>query len=206
MNFFEKEFYRQNATELAPQLLGSIISVQSNEFVLSAKIVETEAYCGAEDKGNHAYLGRRSPRNESMYLDGGHIYVYKCYGVHDMLNIVSGKSGDGQAVLIRAVEPIEGKEAMQLLRQCDHHDYRLTGGPGKVCTALGINKSLDGINLLHNICNIQIIISTESCEISTGPRVGMSVHVGECSNWHRRYFIKGNKFVSRPLNVLYNWG
>ena len=202
-----KDFFMQDAMSLAPQLLGKIIMVNhGNEMIISGQITETEAYCGLEDLGNHAKDGRRTPKNESMYLEGGHAYVYKCYGVHDMFNIVSGPAEVGEAVLIRAIAPIKNIEQMQLNRNCIYNDYRLTGGPGKVCEALGITKNHDKMPLYADQSSIQIYDTGTIIEnFVSGPRVGMSRHVGDCSNWPRRFYIAKNKYVSKPLNVWYDW-
>ncbi|MCB0649059.1 MAG: DNA-3-methyladenine glycosylase [Saprospiraceae bacterium] len=201
----EQSFYRRSAMELAPALLGQLLVVGQGDGRVVARIVETEAYCGLDDKGNHAYNGRRSPKNESMYLGPGHAYVYKCYGVHDMFNVVSGVEGHGEAVLIRAVEPVEGIDLMMASRSIHSRDYRLTGGPGKVCAAMGIRKEHDKLELFDFQSPVRILTGGFEEEVYTGPRVGMSKYVGECANWSRRFYLKGNKYVSRPLHVWYNF-
>lgn len=199
------EFFQQSALDLAPALLGKTLKVEHGERTFLARIVETEAYCGLDDKGNHAYQGRRSPKNESMYLPGGHVYVYKCYGVHHMLNIVSGKEGDGEAVLVRAVEPLSDYIGFIENRGMAFKDYRLTGGPGKVCEAMGIHMGHDGISLLLPNAAISLDEGNLTEEIISGPRVGMSHHVAECANWARRFYLGGNGFVSRPLKLWYTF-
>lgn len=108
-----KYFESTKVLQIAEELLGTIIVTHINNEVTSGIIVETEAYAGVTDKASHAYKGRRTPRNETMYARGGTVYVYICYGIHDMLNIVTNKENTPDAILIRAIEPIEGMEIMQ---------------------------------------------------------------------------------------------
>lgn len=204
------DFYHQDVTTVAQLLLGKYIAVdQGSELFTLAKIVETEAYDYPDDKGSHTYQGRRSPRNESMYKAAGSAYVYKCYGTNDMLNIVVGPEGIGKAVLIRAIQPIIGLALMHERRGMTHNDYRLTGGPGKVCQALGITKALhDGIELINLKSPIALLMDENAkphAYVST-PRVGMSIYVAESSNWAYRYYTIDTKYVSRPLRVWYEWG
>lgn len=114
---------------------------------LSGIIVETEAYLGEEDAACHTFNGRRTQRNNSMYLPGGHAYIYFTYGMHHMLNIVCGDEGDGVAVLIRAIEPEEGLETMFKHRQRANRETDLCSGPAKLTQALRLDRSLDGIDL-----------------------------------------------------------
>lgn len=206
----DMDFYHQDVNEVAQLLLGKYIAIAkgSDHYTLSM-IVETEAYDFPDDKGSHTYQGKRSPRNESMYKAAGSAYVYKCYGTNDMLNIVVGPEDMGKAVLIRAIQPIVGLALMQHRRNLAYDDHRLTGGPGKVCKALGITKALhDGIDLSDHQSTITVVEMEGGSllpYIST-PRVGMSKYVADSSNWAYRYYTEETKYVSRPLRVWYEWG
>lgn len=136
------------AEDLAPALLGALLirTLPSGE-ILSGRIVETEAYLGVGDRCSHAYRGRRTPRNESMYARAGTAYVYFTYGMHHGVNIVCGAQGEPVAVLIRALAPLEGLDAMRARRGLDA-ERALCSGPGKLCQALAIDRTLDGFDLL----------------------------------------------------------
>jgi DNA-3-methyladenine glycosylase len=198
-------FYQRPVVEVAIELLGKTLITNIGGLFTESIIVETEAYEYPNDKGSHTYNHRRTPKNESMYLLGGHIYVYKCYGVHDMLNIVTEDQDIGSAVLIRAVEPVSGIETMFTRRGSHKLDHTLTGGPGKVCQALGISQKYDGMKLGDQNDEVMIISQDLNEQLyCVSPRVGMSSKVGECSNWSYRFYLK-SRFVSRPLSVFYDW-
>ena len=199
------DFYLRPVTTVAQELLGKIITTHIDGYYTESLIVETEAYEYPYDKGAHTYNHRRTSKNKSMYLQGGHLYVYKCYGIHNMLNVVTEDEQSGTAVLIRAVEPLVGVEAMQLRRNCKAANHILTGGPGKVCEALGIRSFHDGYLLHDTNFEIQIKTSdhTHSC-FCASPRVGMSTRVAECANYPYRYYLN-SLYVSRPLNVYYQF-
>lgn len=199
------DFYLRPVTVVAQELLGKVIITNVDGFYTKSLIVETEAYEYPYDKGSHTYMHKRTPKNESMYLPGGHLYVYKCYGVHDMMNVVAEEEGSGTAVLIRAIEPLEGIEIMQKRRNCNRNDHTLTGGPGKVCEALGIRKHHDALNLRDGDSDVLIIsYNINPNHICVCPRVGMSKRVAECANYPYRYYIH-SRYVSRPLNVCYQF-
>ncbi len=199
------DFYLRPVTRVAQELLGKTIITNIDSHYTESIIVETEAYEYPHDKGSHSYNNKRTPKNESMYLQGGHTYVYKCYGVHDMLNIVAEPEQIGTAVLIRAVEPINGIEIMQQRRKTNTINHILTGGPGKVCEALGINKEHDALLLIQENTTIQILDNAYQFKHHCNcPRVGMSHRVGDCANYPYRYYLN-SKFVSRPLSVFYHY-
>lgn len=203
-----KSFYlSQDVSHLAQSLLGKIVFSKKEGLVCSGIIVETEAYRAPEDKASHAFGNRKTTRTASMFSEGGHAYVYKCYGIHDMLNVVSAEKDLPHAILIRAIEPLNGLELMQQRRNCGHNNYLLTGGPGKVCSALGIDVLDDGSTLYKNESLITIHHASDisTANIVCTPRVGMSHHTGDCGHWPLRFYIKGNKWVSRPLTLSYDW-
>lgn len=144
-------FYAVSALEAAPRLLGQVLVRETAEGTIRCRIVETESYGGIEDKGSHAYGGRRTARTEIMFGEGGAAYIYLIYGMYHCLNVVTGPPDDPQAVLIRAVEPLTpGDEALMRARRGSRarRPVDLSGGPGKLCRALEIDKSLNGA-LLH---------------------------------------------------------
>jgi DNA-3-methyladenine glycosylase len=205
MSILPLDFYLRPVTQVAQDLLGKTIITNIDGHYTESIIVETEAYEYPHDKGSHTYNHRRTPKNESMYLTGGHTYIYKCYGVHNMLNIVAEPEHIGTAVLIRAVEPVVGLEIMHKRRNINTFNHHLTGGPGKVCEALGINKDHNGLSLSHKNTDIQILDNTYQYKHHCNcPRVGMSQRVGDCANYPYRYYLN-SKFVSRPLSVYYHY-
>ncbi len=137
---------------------------------LAAIITETEAYLGVKDKACHSFGGRTTPRVQSMYLEGGHAYIYKIYGLHFCLNVVTRKAGDPQAVLIRAARPIFGEEIMRKNRGPRHS---LTDGPGKLCQAFGLTKAQDAWDLLISPLQIYESDSRGHFPVRTTPRIGI---------------------------------
>jgi DNA-3-methyladenine glycosylase len=201
-----QSFYTDHdVSELAPKLLGCYIHTNIDNVQTSSIIVETEAYRGADDKGCHAYRHGFTPKTRSMFKQGGHAYVYICYGMHRMFNIVAGNEGQGDAVLIRAVEPILGFDTMLSRRNMTVLHPTVTNGPGKVAAAMGIDMAMDGISITDMDSPIWVEKGENELhyDIVTSPRIGMSKYVAECSHWHWRFYIKGNKWVSKPLSVNY---
>ena len=184
-------------TALAKDLLGKYLVTEINGIRCSGKIVETEAYRGPDDKACHAYNNRRTPRTEVMYETGGVAYIYICYGMHHLMNIVTGPRDNAHAILIRALEPIEGIETMAERRQMQVSDFRLTKGPGALSLAMGLTCTLSGASLISSspVWVEDHGISFSALEICSGPRIGVE-SAGEAAQWPWRYFIKGNKYVS----------
>ncbi len=187
----ELDFYLQPTLKVAKELLGKIIVRRLNNQILAGKIVETEAYIGENDPASHAF-GGMTQRNKIMYLLGGHIYVYFTYGMHYCFNVVTEDEGFPSAVLIRAVEPIEGIELMKKFRRTDKIQD-LTNGPAKFCQAFGIDKSLNGASLLEDKIFIAESTNNVKFKIGRSPRIG--VKSGLDKKW--RFFIEGNPFVSK---------
>jgi DNA-3-methyladenine glycosylase len=180
-----KRFFNQPTIALARALLGKYLVCGK----LRGKIVETEAYLYRDDPGCHASRGL-TPRNAPMFGSAGRTYVYLIYGMYHCLNIVSGKEGDGEAVLIRALEPVEGIELMQKRRKTKKLE-NLCNGPGKLTQAFGINKKYNNLALLDG--KLQIHDSRKKPEIQTSRRIGLSAG----KELELRFFIKGNRFVSK---------
>ncbi len=194
-------FYLQDTIVVARALLGCILWRKIDRQLLAARIVECEAYLGANDAASHARRGLRSARNESMYLEGGHAYVYFTYGMHWCLNVVTQEKDLAEAVLLRAAEPVKGIDSMRERRPKAKRDFDLMNGPGKLCSALGIDKSLDGESLRGNrlyITGREIDVSED--EIAVSPRIGVEGAIG-AAHWPLRFFLKGNRYVSAYRNA-----
>ena len=192
-------FYQRNdAVLVARELLGKHVYTNIDGQLTGGVIVETEAYQGPEDRGSHAYNHRRTPRNETMFSAGGVVYMYICYGIHDMLNVVTGTVGSSHAVLIRAVDPRVGVDIMRERRNVFTEDARLCRGPGALAKALGLVKAHNGLNLLEDKIWIEdrgeLI---EEDDIIASGRVGMNFE-GPYKTIPWRFYIRGNKNVSRP--------
>ncbi|MES2652369.1 MAG: DNA-3-methyladenine glycosylase [Bacteroidota bacterium] len=192
-------FYQQeDVVSLAIQLLGKQLFTRIDGKVTSGIIVETEAYNGITDKASHAYGNRFTPRTATMYETGGLTYVYLCYGIHHLLNVVTGIKDNPQAVLIRGIEPLEGLETMLERRNMLHLAPRITAGPGSVAKALGIDKALNAKDLLGDEIWIEDnMIKTQPELIVSSPRVGVDYSEDHALlPW--RFYMKGNKYVSKP--------
>jgi DNA-3-methyladenine glycosylase len=191
------EFYdRIDVVQIARDLLGKILITKFEGIITSGIIVETEAYIGLTDKASHSYNGKRTDRNEYMYASAGTSYVYICYGMHHLFNVVTNKKDTPDAVLIRAVEPLQGIEKMLQRTGKLKLDNTLTKGPGNVGKALGISKNHSGLNLLGN----KIFIADDDkvfkeSEIGTSKRIGVE-SAGAAALYPYRFFVKGNKYVS----------
>ena len=193
----KREFYTRNLLFAARELLGKMLVKKSGSKILSGKIVEVEAYHGDYDQASHAFKGK-TKRNEVMFNKGGCLYVYFTYGAHFCANVVVGKKGKGIAILIRAIEPVEGVEVMiknrfgrKLLH--DKERYNLTNGPGKLCQAIGINRNHNGTDLTGNEIFILDQPKLKGKEIGVSKRIGITRSVD--LQW--RFYIKNNPFVSR---------
>lgn len=188
-----RSFYLRPTLTVAKDLLGKNIVKRVNGKTLTGKIVETEAYLGENDPASHAFRGK-TKRNEVMFSEGGHLYVYFTYGMHFCSNIVTEAEGKGRAVLLRAVEPLEGLDLMEKNRKLkDNHVKNLTNGPAKLCEALGITGRDNGTDLTAD----QIFITTggkiPDKIIISSSRIGITN--GSEKPW--RFYIGGNPFVSK---------
>ncbi|HEY0898363.1 MAG TPA: DNA-3-methyladenine glycosylase [Sphingobacteriaceae bacterium] len=191
-------FLSDDVVHLAKDLIGKYLFVNTEDVVTGGIIVETEAYKGPEDVGSHAYNHRRTNRNDIMYSAGGVVYMYICYGIHDMLNIVTGPENTAHAILIRAIQPTEGLDVMRERRKVRNEDSRLCRGPGALAKALALKKVHNGISLQDN----EIWIEDrgprfQESELIAGPRIGLNISEPYKSiPW--RFYVKGNPHVSRP--------
>ncbi len=183
---------------LAKDLLGKVLCTQIDGKITSGIIVETEAYFGVQDKASHAYGGRRTNRTEIMFGSGGVSYVYLCYGIHHLFNIVSAAEGEPHAVLIRAIEPFKGIEIIEERRNIPASKASISSGPGSAAKALGIDASFNK----KELCGDEVWIEDYGTrysedEIAAVPRVGIA-YAEEHALLPWRFFIKGNKYVSKP--------
>jgi DNA-3-methyladenine glycosylase len=192
-----KDFYqRKNVVKIARELLGKVLFTSIDGVITGGTIVETEAYSWKE-KGCHAFNGRKTDRNAIMFENGGYTYVYLCYGMHHLFNVVTNTQGVADAVLIRALQPTDGIPEMLIRRAKPKFDYQLTSGPGKLSRAMGINRKLNGKSLAENevwISDIGTKISAS--KIIAGPRVGID-YAGEDAKLPWRFSIKDNPWVSK---------
>lgn len=190
-------FYkRKEVVTIARELLGKIIVTRFEGQLTSGKIVETEAYAGVTDKASHSYAGKRTAKNEHMYWPAGTAYVYICYGMHHMLNIVTNDKEIPEAVLIRAIEPLEGTQTMLQRTGKIKPDKTLTRGPGNVGKALGIFKHHSGLHLLDE--EIYLLDDGKKIpdeQIGISKRIGVE-SAGSDALLPYRFYIKGNPYVS----------
>ena len=167
-------FLRDNVVEISRDLLGKVLCTRIDGQLTQAIITETEAYAGIADRASHAYGDRRTKRTEPMYRSGGIAYVYLCYGIHHLFNVVTNVAGTPHAVLIRAGEPLVGIDTMLMRRNKTHLDRNLLAGPGSTAQALGITVVLTGISLLGSKIWIEDQqIAVPDSKVSVGPRIGV---------------------------------
>lgn len=195
----QRPFYRRDAVAVARGLLGQRLVSRLDGGLTSGIIVETEAYLGGTDKAAHTYGDRRTARNETMWGDGGHLYVYLVYGMHHCANVVAGRAGEPIAVLVRALQPDEGIDVMFDRRRRARRRIDLCSGPGKLCQALGIARSHDGVDLVVG-GDVGIerrrARTLSSSRIASGPRIG----IGYAEEWRHeplRFWVRDNPHVSK---------
>lgn len=195
MSKLKKQFFEKETTQVAVDLLGCVlVRVTNTGTVLRGRIVETEAYLGLRDDCCHSFGGRETERTKVMYFSGGFIYVYFTYGMHHCFNIVTAGAGEPEAVLIRALEPVEGVLEMRKNRS-QKNINNLTTGPGKLCQAFDICKKWNGKNLEGDKLYIEKGKRVPLKNIVASERVGLSLTRWACY-WPLRFYIKGNPFVS----------
>jgi DNA-3-methyladenine glycosylase len=188
-------YLRDDVVAIANDLLGKVLVTAWNGGITSGRIVETEAYAGEGDQASHASKGR-TERTEVMFGSGGLAYVYLCYGIHQMFNIVTATEGVPHAILIRAVEPIEGKDLMLQRTGKTKWEPSITSGPGRVGKAFGFHTAQCGINLTGNelyIADDGFRVTKE--DIVSSPRIGVD-YAGEHAAWHYRFYLRDNPYVS----------
>ena len=189
-------YQRSNVLQIAKELLGKILVTKWNGIETSGRIVEVEAYNGVIDKASHASGGRRTNRNEVMYGKGGVAYVYLCYGIHHLFNVVTNDQETPHAILIRALEPLKGIDTMLKRTNKKQLDHTLTRGPGNVSRALGISFKHTGHSLLSKdlfIAEDYFVLNKK--DVASSPRIGVD-YAGDDARLLYRFYIKGNPFVS----------
>lgn len=192
-----RSFYlREDVVQIGRELLGKFLMTRINGVVTGGMIVEVEAYGGMMDKASHAHGNRRTNRTESMFLLGGHAYVYLCYGMYELFNVVTGKKDEAAAVLIRALEPKEGIETILRRRKMKKLGPRLSAGPGALTRALGITRRHDRIDLCGDVVWIEdrgVVVPKN--KIVESPRVGVH-YAEEDAHLHWRFRIKDSLWTS----------
>lgn len=197
MKKLEPSFYDDpDVVKLARSLLGKLLVTEIDGIRTSGRIVETEAYAGEIDRASHAYGGRRTNRTEIMFGSSGRAYVYLCYGIHHLFNVVTNTEGNPHAILVRALEPVDGIVDMLLRTGKKKMDYSLTRGPGNVSKAMGIQTRHTGTDLLGNL--IYIVddnFKVKETDIVSSPRIGVD-YAGEDALLLYRFHLRNNPYVS----------
>jgi DNA-3-methyladenine glycosylase len=192
----KREFYNRDSLTVAKELLGKILIHETPEGITAGKIVETEAYKGPEDKASHSYGNRRTPRTETMFGPKGHSYIYLIYGLYCCLNVTSGVViGKPEATLIRAVEPLKGIDLMIKRRGPTGQMTNVASGPGRLCIAMGICKTHNGIDVCQPPFCIEDNQTIDSINIVETARIGVD-YAADWKDKPWRFYIKNNPFVS----------
>ena len=211
-------YLRTDVVQIARDLLGKVLVTEIDGQRTAGRITETEAYRAPDDKACHAFGNRRTARTEVMFQEGGRAYVYLCYGIHHLFNVVTAPEDAAHAVLIRAIEPIEGQEIMMVRRgvskvtrlksqvtSLKSQDTsaklktNLTTGPGAMSQALGLTTGLTGQSLMALDSPVWIEadgMQVSEEDIAEGPRIGVDF-AGECAAWHWRFWVKNSPFVKK---------
>jgi len=194
-----RAFYERAADVVAPDLLGRYLVRETGGARIVARIVEVEAYLGADDPASHAFRGRTA-RNAAMFLPGGHAYVYFVYGMHHCVNVVCERAGSAHAVLLRAAEILEGVAAAARRRGvgASASPRSLAGGPARLCEALGIDRRLDAVSLRAGELRLTGGEPAAAAAVAVGARVGVD-YAGEAAGWPLRFALRGSPALSRPL-------
>lgn len=187
-----------DVVSISKSLLGKYLFTCSDGLLTGGYIVETEAYNGVVDKASHAFGNRQTPRTQIMFGEGGIAYIYLCYGIHEMLNVVTSVAGQPHAILIRAIEPTTGVDIMLARRNMTAVKPNITAGPGSVAKALGITRKINGISLQSDTLWIEDkgLNFTEE-QIAAVPRIGVA-YAGADALLPYRFHVKGNVYVSKP--------
>lgn len=189
-------YHRTNVVTIAKDLLGKLLVTSFNGELTTGRIVETEAYNGVADKASHSYGGRRTKRTETMYAPGGIAYVYLCYGIHHLFNVVTNVKDAPHAILIRGIEPVTGIDIMLARMKKEKADYTIGRGPGNVSKALGIDTKHTSLSLLSDAIYIADDgVKMKPSQIIATPRIGVD-YAAEDALLPYRFYVKGNPYVS----------
>lgn len=198
-SILKESFYqRSDVEQIAKELLGKILVTNFDGRLTAGRITETEAYSGRNDKACHANNGRRTARTEVMYRSGGRAYIYLCYGIHHLFNVVTNQHDQADAVLIRALEPLVGIDSMMDRRGMTKMGYPLTAGPGSLSQALGLNYNMTGTSLLEDktMWVAEDGFTIEKEEIIKTTRIGVG-YAGADALLLRRYYLKNSPWISK---------
>jgi DNA-3-methyladenine glycosylase len=185
-------FFRRPAEFVAAELLGTVVVSTIEHELTAGRIVETEAYLGYDDPASHGFRHRRNAQNEALFGPPGTWYVYLSYGMHWCANLVCQKTGLASAVLLRALEPLEGLETMRRRRGVVA-DRELCSGPGKLCQALGITRHVDGQRMAESAVLVHRARRSEVSRIASTPRIGIT----KATDWPLRFIVPGSPWLSR---------
>lgn len=198
MKLPESYFQADDVVALSRHLLGKYLFTCIDGLFTGGYIVETEAYNGVVDRASHAFGNRQTPRTQTMFMRGGVAYVYLCYGIHEMFNIVTAAEGVPRAILIRAVHPVEGIDIIQQRRKMLIANPAITRGPGSVAKALGISRKINAVSLESDTIWLEDRgLSFPGESIASVPRIGVD-YAGDDALLPYRFFLKGNPYVSKP--------
>jgi DNA-3-methyladenine glycosylase len=189
-------FFERPADTVARELVGRVLVSEAGGRRTLGRVVETEAYLGYDDPASHGYRGRRHAQNEALYGPPGSWYVYRSYGVHWCANLVCQSAGPGSAVLLRAIEPLEGLETMRQRRRCAEDRY-LCAGPGRLCQAFGITRAeLDGRMMRQSPV---VVLDRDGWDgaVEVTPRIGIT----KATDWPLRFAAAGSRWVSRRVSI-----
>lgn len=194
---FEREYFLRDALEVGPEILGHYLVRKIDDKLVKTIITEVEAYVGPDDKGAHTYNNKRTPRTEPMFSKGGYAYVYLIYGMYNCINIVCQQEGKPEALLIRAVEPVNEVDILFNNRKPIKNIHNLSNGPGKLCSALQIDRSFSGYDLIKGEeLYLEINENKSEVEIAYAKRIGID-YAEEYKDKLWRFYIKNNKFISK---------
>jgi DNA-3-methyladenine glycosylase len=194
----ESFYLNSDVLHLSRNLIGKYLFTCIDSITTGGYIVETEAYNGIIDRASHSFGNKITPRTKTMFMQGGIAYVYLCYGIHEMFNVVTSVEGQPHAILIRAIQPTEGVDEMLLRRNMNTLKPNITSGPGSVAKALGISRNINAISLQSDTLWIEDRgLNFKDDEVAAVPRVGVD-YAGEDALLPYRFYVKGNPYVSKP--------
>jgi DNA-3-methyladenine glycosylase len=188
-----RDFYRRSSLEVGPDLLNKLLVVGDGGRV--GRIVEVEAYCGADDPASHAFRGR-TPRNATMFGPPGHLYVYFTYGMHFCANVVCGEEGEASAVLLRGLTPVAGVDEMRSARVNCRRDRDLCAGPARLCLALGLGRTFDGADLVTGAQGV--VVADDGTPPPTVAAVSGRIGLRVALDRPWRFYVAGAPGLSRP--------
>ena len=198
MKLPQSYYLSSDVVAISKSLLGKYLFTSINGLISGGYITETEAYNGIVDRASHAFGNRKTPRTQIMFEEGGIAYIYLCYGIHEMLNVVTSVKDQPHAILIRAIEPTTGIDIMLARRNMLAVKPNITAGPGSVAKALGIDRKLNGISLQSDTLWIEDKgLNFTGEQIAAVPRIGVA-YAGEDALLPYRFYVKGNIYVSKP--------